>query len=233
MKKLFKYYLMCWLAGMIMFNAITLTIANETIGIKNLHPGFWIGYGFTTIIFICNLVVSFYFFNEDNKNKVFLNYPVIRISYLALFASLVVGLVSMSISAIPYWIGIILDVLILGFYVISISKSVAASEAISEMDKQIKVDTAFVRTMTADANSLISAAETPEMKKLTQEIYEDFRYSETRTVPEVSEIEDRIRNVYLDFSNAVFDADLETATRLSKKLKALIISRNNQVRVLK
>lgn len=89
-------------------------------------------------MFIAQLACSILFFKQDSKEKRFLNIPVISLSYTALIVSIIVGAVAMVVPFIPYWVGIILDVLIVAFYAIAIISSKAAADTIENIDNKVK-----------------------------------------------------------------------------------------------
>ena len=115
MKKGIKFYAPCWAIALAVFNVITFAVP-ITVNVNKFTPSFWIGYAFITLMFIAQLVCSIVFFKQDNNDKRFLNIPVISLSYTALIASIIVGAVAMAVPFVPYWVGIVLDVLIVAFY---------------------------------------------------------------------------------------------------------------------
>ena len=131
MKKYFTVYGICWAIALVVFNIITFISTGNTVGISNAGAGFWVGYVFITIVFIANLVCSFLFFKEENIDKIFLKLPIIYIAYIALIVSLIAGAIAMAIPVIPYWVGIVIDVVILAVYAIAIVQVNAASDVVS------------------------------------------------------------------------------------------------------
>lgn len=233
MKKLFKHYAICWVIAIVVFNTIAFVIAGNTFGLSKLTFSFWIAYAFITLIFIGNLGCSFSFFKEENKSKVFLNIPVIYYAYCALIVSLIVGAVAMSVTTIPYWVGIIVDVLVLVFYAIAIIKAVAAAEMITAVEDKVKQQTSFVKMLTVDAESLVSEALSEEAKTLAKKVYEVIRYSDPMSVPELYDIEIEIKNKFSAFSDAIMNNNSENATFLADELIILISDRNYKCKVMK
>lgn len=137
MKKGIKFYLPSWAIALAVFNVITFAVP-ITVNVNKFTPPFWVGYAFITLMFIAQLACSILFFKQDSKEKRFLNIPVISLSYTALIVSIIVGAVAMVVPFIPYWVGIILDVLIVAFYAIAIISSKAAADTIENIDNKVK-----------------------------------------------------------------------------------------------
>lgn len=233
MKKYFKYYAICWAIGLIAFNVITFVVTDATCGLAALTKSFWIGYGFIILMFVGNLLCSLFFFKEENRNKTFLKLSVMHYAFGALVASLIVGAIAMTVSAIPYWVGIIVDVLILAFYAIAIVKSVAAADIINTVEHKVKEKTAYIRMLTVDAESLISRAKSDETKALAKKVYEAVRYSDPMSLPQLNDIETQIKNEFAAFSDAIKNDDTVLAESSAEELINLVNDRNNKCIVLK
>lgn len=107
MKKTFNYYGICWLITLVVFNVITFVTPSEIAGISKSTGAFWTGYIFITLAFIGQLGCAYKVFKAENLKKLFYNIPLISISYTSLIIMLIVGIICMAVSFIPYWVGII------------------------------------------------------------------------------------------------------------------------------
>lgn len=233
MKKYFKYYGICWAIVFVAFNVITFVSIGATIGFAVLHLSFWVGYGFITLSFIGNLVCSIVFFKEKNKNKVFLKISVIYISYSSLVVSLIVGIIAMVVPVIPYWIAIIVDVLILAFYAISIVWASAAADIVSDVEQKVKEKTFFIKALTVDADSLVSGAKNEEIKATAKKVYEAIRYSDPMSSNALAGIENQIQNQFNVFADAVKNDDIDLAKSSAEEFIVLVNDRNKKCKLLK
>lgn len=233
MKKYFKYYGICWAIAFVVFNVITFVATNKTVGLSAVGSSFWVGYVFIIIAFIGNLICSLLFFKEENKSKLFLNIPIINLAYSALVVSFIVGAVSMAVPVIPYWIGVIIDVLILAFYAIAIVKASAAADIVDDVGQKIKAQTFFIKSLTVDAESLVARAKSDEMKAETRKVYEAIRYSDPMSNDVLANIENQIQNEFNAFADAVKDDDLTLAKSSANELVVLINDRNKKCKLLK
>lgn len=233
MKKYFKFYGICWAIALVVFNIITFISTGNTVGISNAGAGFWVGYIFITIVFIGNLVCSFLFFKEENIDKIFLKLPIIYIAYIALIVSLIAGAIAMAIPVIPYWVGIVVDVVILAVYAIAIVQANTAADVVSEIDDRVKAQTFFIHSLTVDAQTLMSFAQSDDVKTECKKVYESIRYSDPMSNDALAEIERQIQNEFKTFDDAVKKDNTELVKNSANKMIALINKRNSQCKVLK
>lgn len=230
MKKGLKYYAPCWAIALIVFNVITFAVP-ATVNVNKFTSSFWIGYAFISLMFIAQLACSILFFKQGNNNKIFLNVPVIRLSYIALIVSIIVGAVAMIIPFIPYWVGIIVDVLVATFYAVAIISSKAAADTIESIDDKIKAQTFFIRSLTADAESLVSRAKSDDARAMAKKVYEALRYSDPMSNDALVNVDAEIENVFFAFSKNINSG--ENCTELADELVNLIGDRNRKCKLLK
>ncbi len=232
MKKGIKFYSLCWAIVFIVFNVITFAVP-ITVNVNKFTPSFWIGYAFITIMFIAQLICSILFFKQDSKEKRFLNIPVISLSYTALLVSIIVGAVAMVVPVIPYWVGIILDILIVAFYAVAIISSKAAADTIENIDNKIKTQTFFIKSLTVDAESLLNQSKSDETKAIAKKVYEAIRYSDPMSNGALSSVESQITIKFNEFSNAVIEDNKLLADTLGNELIILVNDRNKKCKLLK
>ncbi len=232
MKKGIKFYAPCWAIALAVFNVITFAVP-ITVNVNKFTPSFWIGYAFITLIFIAQLVCSIVFFKQDSKEKRFLNIPVISLSYTALLVSIIVGAIAMVVPLIPYWVGIILDMLIVAFYAITIIASKAAADTIENIDNKVKAQTFFIKSLTVDAERLLPRAKSDETKAIAKKVYEAIRYSDPMSNEALSSVESQIAIKFNEFSNAVIEDNKPTAKAIGNELIILVNDRNTKCKLSK
>lgn len=232
-KKGFKYYGIIWAILFVVFNVVTFVTPSEFAGMSKFGGAFWMGYVFITLAFMGQLAVSYFAFKAENIQKLFYKIPLIRISWTGLILTLVFGVLGMVIPDLPYWVGIIACIIVLGFNAIALVKANAAADIVGEIDDKIKVQTKFIKLLTADSEHLMSVSKTDEMKTVTKKVYEAIRYSDPMSDEELSEIENMIKNSFNSFENAVFSEDTELASSVAEELISQIDKRNKKCKVLK
>lgn len=233
MKKTFKFYAIIWAICLALFNVIAFVTPNEIAGISKFDGAFWVGYIFITLAFIGQLACAHVALKAENLKKLFYNIPLISISYGGLVVMLVVGGLTRVIPYFPNWIGIIGCLLVLGFTAISVVKATVAAEIVSDIDTKIATETAFIKTMTIDAQNLINRANAPMLKEQCKKVYEALRYSDPVSNCELADIEQRIKEEFDALTDAVIADDLDATESSVKELTTLIIERNNKCKIFK
>ncbi|MDE5670776.1 MAG: hypothetical protein K2I14_04865 [Eubacterium sp.] len=227
MKKYFKYYGICWAIALAVFNVITFVAANETVGLSSVGSSFWVGYAFITIAFIGNLICSFLFFKEENKSKVFLNVPIINLAFSGLIVSLIVGVVAMAVPQIPYWVGVIVDVLVLAFYAIAIVKASAAADIVNDVEQKVKEQTFFIKSLICDIEMLAEKENNPEIKQQLKKLAEKAKYSDPTSNNALADLESKIANKVNELRTG--DNKLE----IINQIDLLLTERNIKIKNLK
>ncbi len=232
MNKKFKYYAIVWAILLAVFNVICFVTPGEAAGMSKFGGAFWAGYIFITIAFIGQLVCAYIALKTDDKTKLFYNIPIIRISYTGLILTVVFGALCMAIPNLPNWVGIIVCVLVLAFTAIAVIKAKAASDVVENIDKKVKAQTMFVKSLTVDAESLLARAATPEAKDACKKVYEAVRYSDPMSNDALAGVESQITLKFNEFSNAV-TGGADNIGNIADELVILIGDRNKKCKLLK
>lgn len=146
---------------------------------------------------------------------------------------MIVDAVAMAVPFVPYWVGIILDVLIVAFYAVAIISSKATADTIENIDNKVKTQTFFIKSLTVDAESLLSRAKSDETKAIAKKIYEAICYSDPMSNETLSSVESQITIKFNEFSNAVIEDNKSHAETLGNELIILVNDRNKKCKLLK
>lgn len=234
MSKRFKYYIAAWAMLLAVFNVICFVIPEGEIGGTKFTSAFWVGYVMITIAFAGQLACAFRAFQAQDGRQLFYRIPLVSISYAGLILTLIGGGVCMVVPGIPYWVGIIVAALILGFTAIAVIKASAAAEIVSETDERIAVQTNRIRSLTAEAETLPARAGTPAAKAACKRVYEALRYADPMSTAALADMEDRIADKLHALSAAVADdAGAEKIPALAAELEQLIAERNAKCKGMK
>ena len=233
MKRNFGIYSIIWAICLAVFNVIVFVTSNEIGGISKFSGSFWVGYIFITIAFIAQLLCAFFAFKPRNFKKLFYKIPLISVSYSGLVLMLIAGSVFMAVPVLPAWIGIIVCVLVLAFSAIAIIKATAAAEIVSGIDEKVKTQTFFIKSLAADAQSLMTSAKSDELRAEAKKVYEAIRYSDPMSNVALSELNTQIERQYNTFADAVKADDAELAKETADALLEMIEVRNQKCKTLK
>lgn len=232
MKKAFQKYVIIWAIFFVVFNVICFVTPGEAAGMNKFGGAFWAGYVFISLAFIGQLVCVWFAFKADSLQKLFYNLPLIRISYTGLVAMLVVGAVVMAVPNLPNWVGIIVCLLILAFHAIAVIQASAASDVIESVDKKIKTQTFFIKSLTVDAESLMARAKDDTAKAACKRVYEAVRYSDPMSSDALAGAESQITLKFAEFSGAV-QSGSNDISKLADELTILLNDRNKKCKLLK
>lgn len=233
MKKYFGLFSIVWVLCLAVFNVITFVTPNKIGELSKFSGSFWVGYIFITVAFIGQLICAFIAFQADNLKKLFYRIPLISISYGGLIAMLIAGSIFMAIPALPEWIGIIVCVVVLAFSTISVMKATAAANIVNIMDENVTAKTFFIKSLTADAQSLMTSAKTDELRVEAKKVYEAIRYSDSISTDALSELDLQIKGQFAAFADALRSEDIELAKTNSDELIELIAKREQTCKLLK
>ena len=233
MKKNFKLYIICWAILLALFNVICFVTPNEAAGLNKFGGAFWVGYIFITASFIGQLVCAYIAFKAENLKKLFYNLPLITLSYTGLILTLIFGGLAMAIPNLPNWIGIIVCLIILAFTAIAVISAKAAGTVVSNIDEKIKTNAAFIKEMTVETQNLMNRANAPKLKEYCKKVYEALRYSDPMSKEQLTDIENRIKEEFAVFTDAVISDDLDLTESSAKELISFIDERNNVIRLIK
>ena len=233
MNKQFRHYAVIWSVALIVFSMIVFLVPDNNDKYDKFGGAFWAGYILIFLAFIGQLVVSYLFFKEENKEKRFLNLSVISLGTACLVLSLVFGTALMLIPNYPQWLGAIIAFVLLGFYTIAAVAAKGAAEIVYNIDQKVAVETSFVKAFTAEAENLISKAKSEEAKIITNKVFEAIRYSNKSSHGGLDDIESRISEGFSAFSNAISDGDDEMAESIGESLLELISERDKLAKLIK
>lgn len=232
MKKTFRNYLGIWALLLALFNVIAF-VSVGWIGQEKYTVSFWTGYVGITLAFAGQLVCAQKVFREENLQKLFYHISILRISYHGLVWSFVIGGACMLISPLPYWVGTILCAIVLAATAIAVLKADTAADLVEKVDEKVKVQTAFIRLLTVDAENLLSRAKTKEAKTACKKVYEAARYSDPMSNDALISVEGKISAQMELLTKALADGNEETITATAEEIVALICDRNRKCKGLK
>ena len=139
MKKNFKYFGIVWLVCFVLFNAVTFLVPAEVMGINRYEQiGFWVAYALVVICFVGQLITAWKFTDNETSEKIFLGIPLLTTGYAAVIVSLIVGGVFMVVPVIPAWIGAIVCLVVLVYFILAAVKAHAAAAAVEAVGEKVK-----------------------------------------------------------------------------------------------
>lgn len=232
MKKRFNLYIVVWIALFLLFNIISFVSVGWS-GYEKCTYSFWMGYALIIIMFIGQLICSYITLKDDNAKKLFYNISLIKISYSNLIISFIAGGLCMIISPLPYWIGVIVCMIVLLLNVISLIKATYAINEIERIDIKVKTQTNFIKTLTIEADALMKSAKSDIVKKECRKVYEAIRYSDPMSNEALSSVESQITIKFAELSEAVKADNVDKVAEIANKVVILAGDRNKKCKLIK
>ena len=233
MNKRMKYYGIVWLIAFVIFNVITFIVPSADPAVSKFTASFWIGYVAITLAFAGQLACGMIALKEENKQKLFYNISLISISYTGLIIMLIAGVLCMAIPGLPYWVGIVISVLVLGFTVIAVVQASVAIAEVERIDQKVKEQTFFIKSLTIDADDVVTAAKSVEIKEQAKKVYEAIKYADPMSNPELNSVESQIVDKFNEFASIAKTEDIEKTKSVAEELLLLIRNRNQKCKLLK
>ena len=233
MKKNFKFYIIIWAILLVLYNLTVFLVRPVMPGYNiNYDARFWISWGVIIATFIGQLFCAKVAFDSKNNEKLFLNIPLITQSYTALVVATIAGSALMLIPDCPAWVAAVVCAAVFGFGAISVIKAKTAADIVSDTDDKIKTQTLFIKSLTVDAEGLISRAKSEAVKAECKKVYEAIRYSDPMSSDALTGIESQITLKFNEFSNAV-TSGTDNIETLANEVVILVGDRNKKCILLK
>lgn len=237
MKKAFRIYLIAWAIMFVIFNVVVIVLPKETtvagVTYQKLGGLSWITLILFELCFVGHLACTWFACKQDKLTGTFYRLPLIRLSYACVIVTLVLGCLAMAILSLPSWVPLIVALLVMAIYVVSILKATAAAEIVEGIDEKVKAKTAFIKTLTVDAQTLLSRAKSEPVKTACKKVFEAVRYSDPMSTDALSDVESRIRTEFDALTDAVIADNADAATASADELLMLIRERNSKCKMEK
>lgn len=191
-------------------------------------PVFWISYLFGLVAICFQIPLWNRALNGESLKSKFLGFSALYIGVTYLIIQLIISLIMMVVSGIPVWITIIVDVMLLTIIYTLVISSDVAKTAIEITEEKVQIKTAFLKSVKADIDILLSEEEDLEIKKELDKLSNDIKYSDPVSSSELEEIEQLIIDKIADFSTIG-----EHKTYQVAKIRELVKQRNIKCRALK
>ena len=232
MNRKFTYYALIWAILFAVFNVICFVTPSEAAGMNKFGGAFWAGYSGITIAFIGQLICAYIALKTEDITKLFYNIPIITVSYTGLVLTIIFGGLCMAIPNIPNWVGIIVCLAVFAITAIATIMAKASAEVVERIDVKVKAKTLFIKSLSADAESLIAKADTPGSKEACKKVYEAVRYSDPMSSEALAGIEGQITLKFNEFTDAV-SCEAGDIGKLAEEVVVLVEDRNKKCKLVK
>lgn len=190
----------------------------------------WISFAFTIIAIAGSLLIFNFAFNakETLVSKIY-GYPIFRVGAVYALAQLVIGVVICAISAViavPYWVALLVSVILLGAAAIGVIITDNTRDLVEEVDESVNVDTKNVTRFQIDIAGIDDVCENTEVKADLEKLNELFRFSDPVTNDETREVEESIKTMLAELKTIVADGSTDDINALIKRITNTLNERN-------
>lgn len=197
----------------------------------------WISFVFTLISFVLSLGVTLYVFGKDDEmSSRFYGFPIFKIAYMYPLVQFAVGVIICLIAAfvaVPYWVALILSLIILSVSAIGVIATDNARDIVEETEAESERVTKATKMFNLNIASVLDLCNDVTVKKELEKLAESFRFSDPVSSDATEDIEstimEKLENLKISISSSDSDENIAKIT----ELKNLLAERNRICKVSK
>lgn len=234
MKKSMKIYNVIWLLFVLLFQILCFLTPNEYEEFNKFGGAFWAGYGFVMGALVLHYIFIFVVQRTKDRDKQYVNRPLIYISVLSLILMVFTSAACMIIPNLPNWLGIIICYVILAVSLIYLMAAKTAGKNAYYANEALNERVSFFRDLASEAEAMVGFSQTKEAKVIAQKVYEAIRYSDPVSDPALIQEENQIKEMLEELSKSILKkSDVAVLKPIEQELLRLIQNRNNKCKNLK
>jgi hypothetical protein len=195
--------------------------------------GFWTTYGFSILSILIASGAGFYALDRDGLKSKFYGLPILPVVWGYLVAQIAIGFVFMSLPAIPLWVQITVNSVILAVCLVGLIAADIGSEEIGRIDERIEQNTRFIKSLQSDVENLAAKTSDSALKKSLKELAETVKYSDPMSSLQLTAIENEIEVRFAGLGQKMEINGTESAMVCCAELQQLLGERNRKCKSLK
>ncbi len=219
---------------LVVYNVILFMIAGGEHG-----GAFWTSYAFMMVALASTILcASLLADRAPIPRDWLLLYPFYKHCYIYLIAEFVISTIFMfaDASGASWKFAFIVQLLLLVAFIIFIGSCFMAKEIIENVQKNVKVNTAFMKNLRVDVDMIVAKLQNPqnhEVKAAFEELADKIRYSDPMSNDALRSYEEELK-AQIDRANVCISCnDNDEALRCCKKAMLLLLERNERCKLLK
>ena len=190
----------------------------------------WISFAFTIIAIVGSLLIFNIAFNakETLVSKIY-GYPIFRVGAVYALTQLAFGVVICIIAAfvaVPYWVALLLSIILLGAATIGVIVTDNTRDLVEKVDTESKVATKTITYFQINIDGILDECENAELKEKLDVLSELFKFSDPVSNESTKEIEEQITNMLSELKAFVATEKTNEANALIKKISNVMNERN-------
>lgn len=231
MKSGLKKYLVIILIFIALFNVLVFAIPFPKNG-----AAFWICYACTTISLLAQVYIAYLAFNKNTLKSKIYGWPIARIGGIYLVVQLVIALICFIVGSfieIPFWIILVLEVLLIGLVSVGLITTDAYRTEIEKIENDAPITTKFIMNLRVETKLLSERYESSFLNKKLYDLAEEVKYSDPKSNDTLLEIEDEINRNVISLKDTLRNENFVLAEEMIEELIQLIKERNLRCKLSK
>ncbi|MBQ3010543.1 MAG: hypothetical protein IJA20_10985 [Methanocorpusculum sp.] len=199
---------------------------------------FWTAYVFLMIALVIGFVITYVSAEKTFTQKNGIRYyPLMRFGVMYLIVQGIVSLIFFLLDSyitLPLiWIPPVVCLVIFAIFAVLLISTYSGLKVVESVDEQSKKETAFIYSLTAEAELLAKQVSDADLQKELTSLYEAIRYSDPVSTLEVADVNSRIRDEMDVLKAAVTLNDAGKIHESVQNLSLLIAERNQKCKLVK
>ncbi len=200
---------------------------------RTVSPGsYWTTYGITMFLILFMGVVVFIGVGDKKAKSRIFGVPIIYLGYSVLITQFILDLVVMIVGnwvAIPTWVTVIIETLLLAWFFISLIKKTAYKDTIKKVDAK-EYKEVYIRNLRVDLETICNMVEEPTLKKTLERLYETAKYTDPVSSKAVVDIEDQISIKVEELKKTIYAENFDEAKLIANEIDGLLKERKLRTR---
>lgn len=215
--------IMLYLVVIIVFNILYFNM------VDNHTTARWISYAGIHISYLLFCVSTLSYNQVDSSESVVHVYPKMMVAYGYFCASLIVGTILILINNSTITFPVIVHALIIGFYIFHYLVLMTAEEHTEANEQRNRHDAYFVKDCVGRLELAMQRATSRDIRRVIKRFRDAVNGSSMRTIPQVSGLEEQIREQVLRIESALGTGDLKEIEKEADNGVNLVHERERQI----
>jgi len=190
----------------------------------------WIAFVFTIVALISSLLISSIAFkSRETVISQIYGLPIFRVGVIYVITQFIIGVIICSIAtfvAVPYWLVLLLSVILLGVALIGVIVTDNTRDMIEVIDESVKIETKNVTYFQINIAGIVDNCKNYDVKSELETLNNLFKFSDPVTNEATKEIEETIKVMIDKLKVLVADGSTEDIKLLIEELTNTLNQRN-------
>jgi len=222
------------LLGIILFVAMLAYSLILFIAVNDKNANFWIGYSFTIVAFLLQIVTDVpLLYNKNSLKDIFFGIPMEELGSIYLIVQLILGFIIIFVPNFNTTLAIVLNIIVLAVFFVVLISSFIAKDVIVKVDEKVQQKTFYIKSLLSDVEIINSKTEDPVLRKSLKSLEDTIKYSDPMSHDSLNTIENKIELKVSQLGGIIENGKAEDSKALINEIELLFVERNKKCKVLK